>query len=390
MPHHPADRPRRAIASTLAGSVALALLTWFCLRLRLNLATTECLYLTVIALLSLQGNFISSAVVSLLGVGALWYFFAPPIYSFRISDPHNVAAVIAFMTVSAVITQLVSVVRSRAEQLALANAQLQAQIAERKQAQEALVDARSDLDRVSRITNLGELTASIAHEVNQPLTAAVTNANACSRWLLSDEPNVAEARAAALRIKQDATRAAGIISRIHLLFKKGALQREQVDVNEVIREMIVLLNSETTRHSISVRTELAADLPRVMGDRVQLQQVLMNLIINSVDAMRDVDGARELAIESRREEDERVLVSVSDTGVGLPPQQDQMFNAFFTTKHNGTGMGLCISRTILEAHGGRLSAADNPPRGASFSLTLPTAVDAVESRCRAKREPESI
>jgi C4-dicarboxylate-specific signal transduction histidine kinase len=371
MPHHPAETLRRAIASALSGSIALALLTWFCFWLRLNLATTECLFLTVIALLSLQGSFVASAVVSLVGVGALDYYFTPPLYSFWIADPHNLAAIIAFLTVSAVITRLVSTLRSRAEQLALANAQLEAQIAERKQAQEALGDARSDLERVSRVNNLGELTASIAHEINQPLTAAVTNANACSRWLAGDQPNLAEARAAALRIVQDGTRAAGIISRIRLLFKKGAPQREPVDVNDIIREMIALLHSETTRYSISVRTELAADLPQVMGDRVQLQQVLMNLIINSVDAMRDVDGARELAIKSLRAENERLLVSVSDTGVGLPPQQDQIFNAFFTTKHHGTGMGLSISRSILEAHGGRLFAADNPPRGASFSLTLP-------------------
>jgi signal transduction histidine kinase len=145
-----------------------------------------------------------------------------------------------------------------------------------------------------------------------------------------------------------------------------------VDVNEVIREMIVLLRSEAMRYSLSVRTELAADLPQVMGDRVQLQQVMMNLIINGFDAMKDVDAARELAIKSRRAEDEQLLVSVSDTGVGLPLQRDQIFNAFFTTKLHGTGMGLSISRSIVESHGGRLWAADNSPRGASFCLTLPT------------------
>jgi C4-dicarboxylate-specific signal transduction histidine kinase len=180
---------------------------------------------------------------------------------------------------------------------------------------------------------MGELTASLAHEVNQPIAAAVTNANTCLRWLAGDTPNTEEARAAAMRIVKDGTRAAEIISRIRLLFKKGTPQRELVDVNEVIREMIVLLRSEAMRYSISVRTELAADLPQVMGDRVQLQQVLMNLIINSIDAMRAVDGTRELAIKSQRAENEQLLVSVSDTGVGLPPQQaDRIFNAFFTTK----------------------------------------------------------
>jgi PAS domain S-box-containing protein len=243
----------------------------------------------------------------------------------------------------------------------------------RERAEERLRQAQADLERVSRVTTMGELTASLAHEVNQPITAAVTNANACVRWLAGDAPNLGEARAAATRIVKDGTRAAEIISRIRRLFKKGAPQSEAVDVNEVIRDMIVLLHSEATRYSISVRTELSAHLPQVMGDRVQLQQVMMNLIMNGIDAMKDVVGARELAIKSQRAEDEQLLVSVSDTGVGLPQQQaDQIFNAFFTTKPDGTGMGLSISRSILESHGGRLWAADNPPRGASFAFTLPT------------------
>ena len=214
---------------------------------------------------------------------------------------------------------------------------------------------------------MGELTASLAHEVNQPIAAAVTDANTCLRWLTREQPDLEEARAAASRIVKDATRAAEIISRVRLLFKKGTPQRELVDVNELIREMIVLLRSEATRYSIAFRTDLAANLPQVMGDRVQLQQVMMNLIINSIDAMKDVDGTRELAIKSQRAENEQLMVSVSDTGVGLPPQQtDQIFNAFFTTKPHGTGMGLRISRSIVESHGGRLWAADNSPRGASF------------------------
>jgi signal transduction histidine kinase len=197
------------------------------------------------------------------------------------------------------------------------------------------------------------------------------------RWLAGDAPNLEEARAAATRIVQDGTRAAGIISRIRLLFNKGAPQLEAVDVNDVIREMVVLLRSETARYSISVRTELAADPPQVMGDRLQLQQVLMNLIINAIDAMKDVDGPRELVIKSQRAADALLLVSVSDTGVGLPRQQDQIFNAFFTTKPYGTGMGLSLSRSIVEAHGGRLWAAGNSPRGASFHLTVPAKGEAL-------------
>jgi PAS domain S-box-containing protein len=250
---------------------------------------------------------------------------------------------------------------------------------EREQAEEALHQAQADLARVNRVATMGELTASLAHEVNQPISAAVTNADACVRWLAGDTPNLEEARAAAMGILKDGRRAAEIVSRIRLLFKKGTPQRESVDVNEVIREMIVLLRSEATRYSVSVRTELAADLPQAMGDRVQLQQVMMNLIANSIDAMKDVDGTRDLAIKAQRAENEQLVVSVSDTGVGLPAQQaDQIFNAFFTTKVHGTGMGLRISRSIIESHGGRLWAAENSPRGAGFYFTLPTKVEAHE------------
>jgi signal transduction histidine kinase len=178
---------------------------------------------------------------------------------------------------------------------------------------------------------------------------------------------------------KDGTRAAEIISRTRLLFKKGTPQRALVDVNEVIREMIVLLRSEAARYSISVRAELAADPPQVMGDRVQLQQVFMNLMLNGIDAMKDMNAGGELTIKSRQAENGQLLISVSDTGVGLPPQQaDQIFNPFFTTKPHGTGMGLSISRSIVESHGGRLWAADNSPRGASFYFTLPSKVEAHE------------
>jgi C4-dicarboxylate-specific signal transduction histidine kinase len=253
-------------------------------------------------------------------------------------------------------------------------------VLEQKRAEAALRRARADLAHINRVTTLGELTASLAHEVSQPIAAAATNADACLRWLTREPPDLEEARASALSIVNDAKRAGEIISRIRLLFQKGAPQREWVDVNEIIREMILLLRSEVRRHSISVRAELAPDLPQVMGDRVQLQQVLMNLVTNSIDAMKDVNGPRELAINSQRAEHEEVMVSVSDTGVGLPPQQaDQIFRAFFTTKPHGTGMGLSISRSIVESHSGRLWAADNSSRGASFHIILPTRVEAVAS-----------
>jgi len=255
-------------------------------------------------------------------------------------------------------------------------------VTERKRAEEErerLRHALADLARANRLTMMGELTASLAHEVNQPIAAAVTSANSCLHWLAAEVPNLEKARAAAERIVKDGTRAAEIISRTRLLFQKAAPQWQLADVNEIIEDMVVLLHGETTRYSISVRTELAVDLPPVMGDRVQLQQVMMNLMTNSIDAMKSVDGTRELAIKSCRADNEQLLVTVSDTGVGLPPQQaDQIFNAFFTTKPHGTGMGLRICRSIVESHGGRLWAADHSPRGASFYVSLPTKVETRE------------
>ena len=243
--------------------------------------------------------------------------------------------------------------------------------AERVQAEEALRQAQADLTRASRVSSMGELTASLAHEVNQPIAATVLNADACLRWLSRDQPDLEKAREAASRIAQEGKRAGEIVNRVRRLFKKGTLQRELVDLNEIIREMILLLYSEATQFAVLLRTELATDLPQTMGDRVQLQQVLMNLMMNSIDAMKDVDGTRELTVQSQRGEDGQVLISVSDTGVGLPPQQeDKVFDAFFTTKTHGTGMGLRISRSIIESHGGHLWAVDNPPRGARFCFTF--------------------
>jgi NO-binding membrane sensor protein with MHYT domain len=253
-----------------------------------------------------------------------------------------------------------------------------ASLSAQKHAEEALRDAQADLAHSNRVTTMGELTAFLAQEVNQPLGAAVINADACLRWLAGETPNLERARASATSIMENATRAAEIIGRIRLLFGKGTPQRELVDVNEVIRELIVILRSDVTRYSISVHTELAADLPQVMGDRVQLQQVMLNLMINSIDAMKEVDGTRELAIKSQRTENEELMICVSDTGVGLPPHKaDQVFHAFFTTKPHGIGMGLSICRSIVESHSGRLWAAGDSPHGASFYVILPTNVATV-------------
>ena len=184
-------------------------------------------------------------------------------------------------------------------------------------------EAQADLAHVSRMTTMGELTASLAHEVNQPITAAVNGASTCVRWLTRDDPDLGEAREAALGVIRNAKRAADIINRIRSISKKGESKRQLVDINELIREMIALLRNEANRYSISIRTDLDAELPKVMADSVQVQQVMMNLIMNSIDAMKDVDRIRELTIQSRQAEDQHLMISVTDTGVGLPPQADE-------------------------------------------------------------------
>jgi signal transduction histidine kinase len=252
-------------------------------------------------------------------------------------------------------------------------------VTERIQAEDALRQAQAELARANRVTTMGELAASLAHEVSQPISAAVTNASTCLRWLEHDEPDLEEVRAAAKRILKDGKLAGEIIRRTRAQFEKGASKRELTDVNEIIQETIALLSREAMRYNISIRTELAADLPALIGDRVQLQQVAMNLIVNSIDAMKDVDRAREMNIKSRRVEGDQILVSVSDSGIGLPPEQaEQIFKAFFTTKPHGTGMGLRISRSIIESHGGRLWADGAPGCGATFHFSLPATVAACE------------
>jgi C4-dicarboxylate-specific signal transduction histidine kinase len=318
-----------------------------------------------------------------------YYYFLPPVHTFA-AKPEEIPRFVVFFVAALFVWTLSAAQNSATESLKRARDDLKATVQElqttnealheesleRKHAEEDLRQAHADLSRVSRVTTMGELTASLAHEVNQPIAAAVTNANTCLRWLTRDHPDLEEARAAAMRIVKDGTRAAEIIQRVRLLFQKGTPQRELVDVNEVIRGMIVVFGSEATRYNVSIRTGLAPDLPEVMADRVQLQQVLMNLMMNAIDAMKDVDGTRELEIKSVRTEDKQLLLSISDTGAGLPPQQaDQIFNAFFTTKAHGTGMGLRISRSIVESHGGRLWAGGNSPRGASFYVSLPTKVE---------------
>jgi PAS domain S-box-containing protein len=241
-----------------------------------------------------------------------------------------------------------------------------------EQEREKLRQLEADLAHINRVSTLGEMAASLAHEIKQPIAAAMTSANSCIEWLAHEPPNLDRARAAAAKIDKYGNRAAEIIDHIRSLYRKSPPQSELIDVNEIVHEIFTLLQDEAIRCSIAVRPELAAELPKIKADRVQLQQVFMNLMLNAIEAMRDEGG--ELAVKSQRQ-DGQLLFSVGDTGPGLPVGSiDQIFSAFFTTKPQGSGMGLAISRTIVESHGGRLWATANNGRGATFHFTLPTEV----------------
>jgi PAS domain S-box-containing protein len=241
-----------------------------------------------------------------------------------------------------------------------------------EQEREKLRQLEADLAHLNRVSMLGEMAASLAHEIKQPIAAAITSANTCIEWLAHEPPNLDRARAAAARIDRYGNRAAEIIDRIRSLYKKSLPQRELVDTNGIIREMLSLLKCEADRYSVSMGAELAAELPKIKADPVQLQQVFMNLMLNAIEAMADSGG--ELTVKSELQKDQ-LQFSVSDTGMGFPIEKmDQIFSAFFTTKSQGSGMGLAISRSIVESHGGRLWATANDGRGAAFHFTLPLQV----------------
>src|SRR6266436_1114027 len=438
----------RAIAHYLSASIALALLTFVCFRLRLTLAPTACLYLLLIVLLSLQGSFLLSVVFSLIAVGCLAYYFAPPDFSFRVSDPLDVVAIIVFLTAAAVVTHLVSRVRKSAETLreqaalldlthdtifvrdvddvitywnrgaeelygwtrgeavgknshdlnqtvfpapledikaelirtgrwegdlihtrrdetkvvvasrwslqrddqgrAAGTLETNNDITERKRTEEALQESQAELAHVTRVTTLGELAASIAHEINEPLAAIV----------------------------KDGERAAEVITRIRALLSRSSVAQQPCDLAGVIREVDPLVRPELGRHGITLEMSLATDVPAVMGDRIQLQQVLLNLLMNAAEAVREVPPQRRrLVVRSSledRDDGPWAVVAVEDAGVGFGEDEAaRLFEAFYTTKPDGLGMGLSISRSIMDGHRGRLWATANPGHGATFHFALP-------------------
>jgi C4-dicarboxylate-specific signal transduction histidine kinase len=247
-------------------------------------------------------------------------------------------------------------------------------IEDRKRAEEALRQLQAELIHVSRVTTIGAMAASIAHEVNQPLGAIVGNADICLRWLARATPDLVEVRDALCDIIADGHRASEVITRIRSFVRKESTQQMSLDLNEVVREAIALANHEVREKRVVLRTELAADLPPVCGDRIQLEQVLLNLIMNGIEAMSEItERTRELVIRSGSDAEDKVLITVQDCGTGIAPQQaKRIFTAFYTTKPGGMGMGLAICRAIIEAHEGRLWVVPNAGPGATFQFTLPS------------------
>jgi signal transduction histidine kinase len=409
----------RSIASFLLGCIGLALVTFVCVQLHARLAIVALLYLLTIVVISLQGRFFVALLCSVLATLGLDYFFTQPVFSLAVTRPEDIAALFTFSTIALAVSALGFKVRKSYWELAQENT-------ERKRAEEAWREAQAQLAHVTRVATLGELAGSIAHEVNQPLTAIINNAAACLALLPGEIGKLDEVREALSDIISDADRASAVLARIRGLIKKSPPQKSRLDLNETIGGVIALARGELDRNKVLLRTKLAYDLPPITGDRIHLQQVILNLVINGIEAMSGVsDGPRELWITSEKvsvpEESEHltpirryadtptrkdagreeprhlerippeesglgrplleadgahVLVSVADSGPGLDLNNvDRLFDAFYTTKPQGLGMGLSISRSIIEAHGGRLWAKANVPKGALFQFTLPIASD---------------
>jgi C4-dicarboxylate-specific signal transduction histidine kinase len=331
------------------------------------------------------GGLWSGAISAVLSVLAVEYFFVPPLHSFQVHRDY-VPVFVEFVVSSLIVgwfsswrreaeLELQSKVAERTAELRRTNESLIAEIAERKRAEAASLEARAELARLTRMSAMGALAASISHEVNQPLAAVVTNADACAIWLSADPPNINEARATVDCIAREGTRASDIIRRIRSLFAKSAPERAAVQVNDLIRDAAALLQNELSRNRVELKTELDLNLPSVSADRIQLQQVIANLIMNAIEAMDKVEGARILLLRSEVRAPREIAVVIKDSGIGIETQnQKQIFDPFFTTKSSGMGMGLAISQSIIEAHGGRLWATANEGPGTTLQFTLPIAL----------------
>lgn len=369
--------------------VATALGVTFLLQNVVSTAGYLFFYIAVVASAWFGGKWPGGIAVILSAISVA-YFFTPPVYSFAVNR-QSLPVFIEFAASALVVgwfsswrrqaetelkyarDELQLRVEERTAELRHSNEQLLAEMAERKRAEDAYYEAQAELARMTRMSAMGALAASISHEVNQPLAAVVTNADACMMWLSSDPPNLEEARVAVDCIAQQGTRASDVVRHIRAMFTKAAPERTTFGVNDLIREVGTLIEGAALRNQVELQTELAPDLPATTGDRVQLQQVIVNLILNGIEAMSEVaDRPRRLVVRSELQNSGDVLVSVEDSGIGIDPKDEKrIFDAFFTTKAQGMGMGLSISHSIIEAHGGRLWASRNSDYGATVQFTLP-------------------
>jgi C4-dicarboxylate-specific signal transduction histidine kinase len=380
----------RLFSSYVVAAISVGIAAVITLKLGSVIKHTSTLFFCSVMFSSWYGGLWPGVFAALLSVVALDYYFIPPLYALGISL-EEAPDMIVFVATALFIgwlsgeqkrakeslrharDELDAKVQERTAELKRANEQLQSEIAERESAEEGLIRAKAEIARIARITTMGEFAASIAHELNQPLGSIVMSGDACLRWLTAKPPNLDEVLQAVEAIIRDGTRASSVLVRIRGLLRRGERLRERSDINDIIREVIALSDRELRRTGASLRTEMPGNLPPVVVDRVLLQQVILNLMMNAVEAMRAVsDRVRVLRIRTEEQPSGSIVVLVQDSGVGLDPNSSsRMFEAFYTTKMEGIGMGLAISRSIVEAHGGRLWAVANDGPGSTFCFTLP-------------------
>ena len=380
----------RQLSNYVLAPVSVGIAVTVTLNLGAVIKHTATLFFCSVMFSSWYGGLWPGFFAAFLSVVALDYYFIPPFYALGVG-PEEAPDIIAFVATTLFISwlngdqkrakealrkardELDAKVTERTAELKRANEQLQSEIAEREAAEEGLSRAQTEIARIARITTMGEFAASIAHELNQPLGGIVTSGDACLRWLAAKPPDLDEARQAVAAIVRDGTRASNVLVRIRGLLSRGERLRERLHINDVIREVVALSEGELRRNAISLKTEIPENLPPVVVDRVLLQQVVLNLIMNAIEAMRGVsDRARVLHVRIQEQPSGSIVVLVQDSGVGVDLEHlSRLFEAFYTTKAEGIGMGLTISHSIIEAHGGRFWAVANEGPGSTFCFTLP-------------------